>query len=55
MVSSIAYIDFSWDVLLEETMSIMAKIQGFTFNDLISLPFDRYEKVIEILKENKDA
>ena len=43
--------DFNWDILIQETLNIMSRIQGFTYDSLLSLPFDRYEKVIEILKE----
>ena len=45
--------DFSWDVLIEETMIIMSHIQGFSYDDLVKMPFDRYEKVISILEEAK--
>ena len=49
------YMDFDWDILLGESVAIMSRASGFSYNDIISFPYDRYEKLIEILKEQDNG
>ncbi len=56
MFLSLAYMDLSWDVLLEEISSVILIFRGgYRYKDLIEMPIDKYEKILKLAKEVNDG
>ncbi len=52
IAGAIEFMDFSHEVMLEETVVVCRQFPGlFSYKEFTELPFDRYEKMIEQTKE----
>ena len=52
LIDSIKHLDYNFDILLTECLMIYTKTNGFlTFEQLKHFEFDKYDKIVDIIKK----